>query len=309
MRALGILPESRTLRWMKDQREMTFLEHLIELRNRVKVVIVSFVVALVFWLAFPKDLLALNPNPEGFLTGQYVPVINVVLERTLQLAEGRVKIIAGTLTSPLEVYFVASALMALITVSPVIAYEFYMYVDPALYPHERRLVWGFMAAFVGLFSFGATFCYFVVMPLVIRFMHIFAEIVGAEFVVTAVDYYFMVFATVALMGFLFTIPAVFVLLVRLGIVSSSIVTKNRLYVYGLLYIAIALITPDGWLVANTVLFLPMVVLTETAVLIAKRFERRREEEARGPPMRNCKFCGYRMPEDEVFCPACGRAQE
>ncbi|MCS7095054.1 MAG: twin-arginine translocase subunit TatC [Thaumarchaeota archaeon] len=294
---------------MKNQREMTFLEHLIELRNRVKVVILSFLIALVFWLVFPRDLLTFQLNPEGFLSGTYVPVINLVLERTLQLAEGRVRIIAGTVTSPLEVYFVASALMALITVSPVIAYEVYMYVDPALYPHERRLIWGFMTSFVALFTLGATFCYFIVMPLVIRFMYIFAEIVGAEFVITAVDYYFMVFATVALMGFLFTVPAIFVLLVRLGIVNTSIVTKNRLYVYGLLYIAIALITPDGWLVANTVLFLPMIALTETAVLIAKRFERRREMELEGPSMKYCRFCGFRMLEEGVFCQRCGRAQE
>ncbi|MCS6788729.1 MAG: twin-arginine translocase subunit TatC [Aigarchaeota archaeon] len=294
---------------MKGQREMTFLEHLIELRNRVKVVIVSFLIALVFWLVFPRDLLTLQLNPESLFSGTYVPVINLVLERTLQLAEGRVRIIAGTITSPLEVYFIASALMAFITVSPVVAYELYMYVDPALYPHERRLIWGFMAAFVALFTVGSTFCYFVVMPLVIRFMYVFAEIVGAEFVVTAVDYYFMVFATVALMGFLFTAPAVFVLLVRLGIVSTSVVTRNRLYVYGLLYIAIALITPDGWLIANTVLFLPMVALTETAVLIAKRFERRREKAMEGPPVTNCRFCGSSMARGDVFCPACGRAQE
>jgi len=199
-------------------------------------------------------------------------------------------------------------LMALATISPVIGYELYAYVNPALYPHERRLVWGFMAAFVGLFTAGAVFCYFLVMPLVIRFMAFFAEVVGAEFTVTAGDYFTMVFSTVVLMGFLFTFPAIFVLLVRLGILNTSILTKNRLYVYGILYIIIAVITPDGWLVANTVLFLPMVVLTEAAILVAKRFERERAKQERELTKR-CKFCGESMPYEEVFCPRCGRAQE
>ncbi len=289
-----------------SDKEMTFVEHLVELRNRLKVIAVSFIASLIFWMAFPRDILSANPGE--LLTGTYRPMINLVLERTLELAEGRVRIISGTVTSPLEVYFVASALMALATVSPVIGYELYAYVNPALFPHERRLVWGFMAAFVGLFTAGAAFCYFLVMPLVIRFTAFFAEVIGAEFTVTAIDYYMMVFSTTVLMGFLFTIPAIFALLVRLGIVSTSVVTKNRLYVYGILYIAIAFITPDGWLVANTVLFLPMVMLTETAILVAKRFERertRREEEL----TKRCKFCGETMSYDEVFCPKCGRAQE
>jgi sec-independent protein translocase protein TatC len=289
-----------------SDKEMTFIEHIIELRNRLKVVAISFVAALIFWMAFPRDFL--SPNPGELLTGTYRPMINLVLEKTLELAEGKVKIIAGTVTSPLEVYFVASALMALATISPVIGYELYAYINPALYPHERRLVWGFMAAFVGLFTAGSVFCYFLVMPLVIRFMAFFAEVVGAEFTVTAGDYFMMVFSTVVLMGFLFTFPAIFVLLVRLGILNTSIVTKNRLYVYGILYIIIAVITPDGWLVANTVLFLPMVVLTEASILVAKRFERERARQERELTKR-CKFCGESMPYEEVFCPRCGRAQE
>lgn len=289
-----------------SDKEMTFTEHLIELRNRLKVVIVSFVVALVFWMAFPRDFI--SPNPEELVTGTYRPIINLVLEKTLELAGGRARIIAGTVTSPLEVYFVASALMALATISPIIGYEIYAYVNPALYPHERRLIWGFMSAFVGLFAIGALFCYFLVMPLVIRFMAFFTDVIGAEFTVTAGDYYMMVFSTVVLMGFLFTVPAIFVLLVRLGILSTSIVTRNRLYVYGILYIIIAIITPDGWLVANTVLFLPMVLLTETAVLVAKRFERERMREG-AELTKRCKFCGAQMPYEEVFCPSCGRAQE
>jgi sec-independent protein translocase protein TatC len=289
-----------------SEKEMTFVEHIIELRNRLKVIATSFVLALIFWMAFPRDLL--SPNPGELVAGTYRPMINFVLERTLELAEGRVRIISGTVTSPLEVYFVASSLMALATISPIIGYELYAYVNPALYPHERRLVWGFMAAFVGLFTAGALFCYFLVMPLVIRFMAFFAEVIGAEFTIIASEYYLMVFSTVVLMGFLFTVPAVFALLVRLGILSTSIVTRNRLYVYGILYIIIAFITPDGWLVANTVLFLPMVVLTEAAVLIAKRFERERMRQETEMTKR-CKFCGETMPYSEVFCPKCGRAQE
>ena len=119
-----------------------------------------------------------------------------------------------------------------------------------------------------------------------------------------------------MIGFVFTVPAIFILLVRLGIVSTSIFTKNRLYIYGGLYILIAIITPDGAIVGNTVLFLPLVILLESSVYIAKRYERKREAElaallSESPtnPEVRCKFCGAKMNNNDVFCPSCGRAQQ
>ncbi len=293
---------------MRDQKEMTLYEHLMELRDRLKVVAIFYIASLLFWLVFPKNL-SLG-EIGSIISGEYIPMITLVLEHAAGMSQGLVKLIPGTLTSPLEIYFIAAALMALITTIPVIGYEFYMYVDPALYPHERRLIWGFMGAFLSLYAVGAFFSYFFVVPLIVRFMVIFARIIGIppeQTFVTAGDYYMLVFSTVALMGLLFTSPAIFVLLVRFGLISTSTFTKNRLYVYGLLYILIAFITPDGWLVGNTVLFLPLVVLLEIAVLIAKRFEKAREAGAYSAP--RCKFCGGEIPEGSVFCSKCGRSQE
>jgi len=293
---------------MRDQKEMTLYEHLMELRDRLKVVAIFYIASLLFWLVFPKNL---SMGEIGaIISGEYVPMVTLVLEHAASMSQGLVKLIPGTLTSPLEIYFIAAALMALITTIPVIGYEFYMYVDPALYPHERRLIWGFMGAFLSLYAVGAFFSYFFVVPLIVRFMVIFARIIGIppeQTFVTASDYYMLVFSTVALMGLLFTSPAIFVLLVRFGLISTSTFTRNRLYVYGLLYILIAFITPDGWLVGNTVLFLPLVILLEVAVIIAKRFEKAREAGAYSVP--RCKFCGGEIPEGSVFCSKCGRSQE
>lgn len=290
---------------MRDQKEMTLLEHLAELRDRLKVVGIAYIASLVFWLVFPKDF-----NDIGaLLNGEYIPMITLVLENVEGMARGTLRIIAGRLTSPIEIYFIAAALMAFITSSPVIAYEFYKYIDPALYPHERRVLYGFMAAFVGLYAAGAIFSYLFVVPLVLRFMVIFARIVRAEPDILAGDFYSLVFMSVALMGLLFTSPAIFVLLVRLGVIKTTAFTNNRIYIYGLLYILIALITPDGWLIGNTLLFLPMVILLEVAVLIAKRYERSREAADAGPPKEKCRFCGGEVPLGGVFCSSCGRSQE
>ncbi len=292
----------------KNPNEMTFTEHLLELRDRLKMVAISYMVALIFWLAFPSNISLTGIST--LLTGEYKPAISLVLEHTVSLAGGYFRIIPGRLVSPLEIYFIAAALVAFITVIPVIGYEIYAYVNPALYPQERRLIWPFLTAFIGLFAMGALFSYLIVVPLIIRFMAIFADIIGISpelRLIEAGDYYMFVFSTVGSMGLLFTAPAIFVLLVRLGILSSSILSRNRVYFYGILYIIIAFITPDGWLVGNTVLFLPIVVMMEVALLIAKRIEKKREAGVYSTP--RCKFCGAAISEETVFCPKCGRSQE
>lgn len=281
---------------------MPLVEHLRELKDRVKVVMISFVVALIFWLAFPADLTDIIRNPEF-----YEPMVTLVLKRIVQdLAGARIEIIGCSMTSPFEIFFLAAAFLAIATIMPVIGYETYAYVDPALYPHERRLIYGFTLAFVALFAVGGVFGYFVAAPLIMRAMVFFFELAGVIPTVCAMDFYSLVFTTVLLIGVVFTSPVVLVLLVRFGIISTDLISRNRLYVYGILYILVAIITPDGWLVGNAVLFLPLVALIESSLFIAKRVERNR---LKTMIVGYCKFCGNGLRENEIFCSKCGRAQE
>lgn len=287
---------------MSKDKEMPLIEHLRELKDRVKVVMISFVVALIFWLAFPADLTEIIRNPEF-----YEPMVTLVLKRIVQdLAGARIEIIGCSMTSPFEIFFLAAAFLALATIMPVIGYETYAYVDPALYPHERRLIYGFTLGFVALFAVGGVFGYFVAAPLIMRAMVFFFELAGVIPTVCAMDFYSLVFTTVLLIGVVFTSPVVLVLLVRFGIISTDLISRNRLYVYGILYILVAIITPDGWLVGNAVLFLPLVALIESSLFIAKRVERNR---LKNMIVGYCKFCGNGLRENEIFCSKCGRAQE
>ena len=297
-------------------KEMSFIEHLIELKQRFKIVMISLVVTTIFWLAFPAD-------PQGFLsnpTGDYKPFVSNVLEFvTNDMVSGEdAKIILAKPTAGLEIIFIAALFMGIITSFPVIVYEIYAYIDPALYPHERRLLYGFIGAFISLFIIGSLFGFFLAAPIVFKAMILFAKFADLDLFLNAMEFYSLIFTTVLMIGVVFTAPAVFVLLVRLGLLSTSVFTKNRLYIYAGLYIMIAIITPDGWLVGNTVLFLPLVILLESAVYVARRYERKREKESEvsepqsGSPsvtVLSCKYCGSSMTSDDVFCPSCGRAQQ
>jgi sec-independent protein translocase protein TatC len=114
----------------RNPNEMTFTEHLLELRDRLKMIILSYFIALIFWLAFPTTISLSNVG--SIITGEYRPIVSLVLDYTVGLTGGLFKIIPGRLVSPLEIYFIAAALVAFITVIPIIGYEIYAYVNPAL---------------------------------------------------------------------------------------------------------------------------------------------------------------------------------
>lgn len=286
-------------------RELTLWDHLRELKDRVKVIAAAFIVSIVFWLLIPAGAF----DPSALFTGMYKPMVAIILDNAKGLAGGRVTIISGTLTAPLEIYFLAAAVMSLITASPVIGYEIFRFVDPALKPEERSVVSKFVTGFVGLFVGGCAIGYFILCPAIIRFMAYFATVIGSEPLITAGDYYGMVLMAVAASGLAFTTPAVFLLLVNFGIVSTMAFTKNRWIVYLGLYVTVAALTPEP-VVGHFGMFFPIVIMLEVSTLIGKRMERKRAMRNGTWPgqRRTCQKCGASLEPGVVFCPECGAAQ-
>lgn len=187
-------------------------------------------------------------------------------------------LIGVTLTAPLELYVIASLVLGIAVSTPVIAYEIYKFVDPALNPEEKQAVYPFVASFTGLFFLGVIFGYKVLAPIVIYGTLLFFAPLGAQPVISIGDFYDVIFVTTLASGFSFTLPVFFVLLVRFGVFSTRVVTQNRRYIYAALYIVVAIMTPDGGIVGDLLLFLPMVALMEGAVIVARRYEKKEDAE-------------------------------
>ena len=192
---------------------------------------------------------------------------------------------------------------------PVLSYEIYRFIDPALYPQERRAVYPFVLSFTVLFLIGATFGYLILTPFMVWALFPFFTAVGAEQVVSIMDFYNMVFVSTIISGLIFTWPVFFVLLVRFGILQTSMIRKNRKYVYPAMYIITAIVTPDGGPLADLMLFLPMLVLTETAVFVARRYDSSKPITTMPTSADvRCKFCAAELALGKVFCDSCGKAQ-
>jgi sec-independent protein translocase protein TatC len=294
---------------MSKDKELTFQEHLAELASRLKIILYTLVASTIVFMALPADLSFLH-NPPVFK-----PLVSVLLNYIREdILPASVKLIAGEITTPLELYILASFALGVAVTLPVMFYEVYKFVDPALYPEERRMVYPFVAAFISLFIAGAVFGYKILSPFMIWALLPFFEALQVEALVYVMDFYTLVFALVILCGLVFTFPVIFVILVKFNIVGTEILTKNRKYVYAALFIVTALITPDGGPIADIALFAPLVVLLEAGLLVAKRYEKQRAEKE--PPVitkvlptdvSKCRYCGAEVKPNATFCPKCGKA--
>jgi len=116
----------------------------------------------------------------------------------------------------------------------------------------------------------------------------------------------MTLTTVIFTGVGFTIPIIFILLVKFNIIKRSTFTKNRKYIYAGLFVATAIITPDGGPLADIALFVPLLILMESAVQIARRYEKPEDVVKTVDP--KCMFCGRKLKQSDAFCPKCHKSQ-
>jgi len=275
---------------------------------RLRVILYAIVIGTTFFMVFPANPSFLK-NPLAF----YDPIVALVLQQVVKdaLPQG-IQLIAGQFTAPLAIYFIASVILGIAVSSPVIAYEVYRYVSPALYPHEQQAVYPFVLSFTILFLIGAVFGYKILTPFILWAMIPFFRLTSSLPLITVMDFYNLVFITTLASGFAFTMPVFFVLLVRFGILKTSYVTTRRRYVYAALYIVTAIVTPDGGPIADIALFVPMALLLEVAVFFGKRYEKSRpslptvQEEKQ--VYQKCRYCGELLATGEVFCRACGKSR-
>jgi sec-independent protein translocase protein TatC len=281
-------------------------DHISELSKRVKIWIYSLVIATLFYLAVPSDLSFLQ-NPFQ----AYHPIITAILGAIrARLLPPQYILIGGTVTTPLELIVVGSAVFGFATSIPVLAYEMYKFVDPAIKPSEKQSVYPFVTAFSILFLVGASFAFFVLLPFIFLFSLPFFQAVGISTFIYADQFYNLVFFVIVLSGLAFTIPVFFVLLVKLHVLGTKMLSKNRKYVWASILVLTAIASPDGGPLADIALFVPIIILLEGAIWYAKRYEKERvdAEVTTAHIEISCKFCGGVMDPSGVFCGRCEKSR-
>ena len=235
-----------------DDRRMTIVEHLEELR-RVLIIaggawLVCTVVAFVF---------------NGFLIGILLRPLKQVLASNDHLLGGEAIFTSPTegLTVPIKVAAIAGFILAL----PVILWQVWVFVSPGLRPVERRFAGPFLASALVLFAAGACFAYFV-MPVGLNFLATFLN-GNAVYFPDINEYLSFLVLLIVVFGVTFELPVVIVLLGLLGIVSSRTLRRRRKAAWILILIAANLVTPGADPFTPMFLAIPLVVLFEASVLV------------------------------------------
>jgi len=274
---------------------LSIAEHLDELKRRFKVSILSFAVLLAIFMLAPA-----NPFGGFSITGTYVPFVAFFLARIkLDLLPPGWTLIAGAISDPLKIYIIASIVLAMVFNSPIFGYEVVKFVSPALKESEKRLVYPFVASATTLFVVGVLFGYFFLAKFLFIAIAPFYATTQAIPTIYVADFYSIVFLVIAMSGIAFTTPVYVFLLIRFRVVAPETFSKNRVIIWIAVYIATAVVTPDGGPILDLILFIPIIVLLELAVWLARRT-------IKGLPSDRCSYCGAILG-GALFCPNCGKA--
>jgi sec-independent protein translocase protein TatC len=285
-----------------------FWEHIGEFIKRMKIVLAVFLVSLMIMLILPA-------NGDFFaMTNNYKPLMSVLLTYIAQLyLPADASLFAASISDPITLYVYAALVFAVGITLPIFAYEAYKFIDPALYPNERKAVFPYVTVASIMFVFGSVFGFFFLAPSFIQGFFPFYAAVGAVKMFPIMDFYSIFFTTIIISGLLFTIPVFFTLLVKFKIVKTKSITKNRKYIYAGLAIAAMLISPGATPLGDLYLFLALAVIFEASIFAGKRFEHKAPQISQpfiqktlfSTPV--CKYCNSLTVDNSSFCPQCKRS--
>jgi len=228
--------------------EQPFVQHLMELRDRLVKALIAVGVALA--------VLAMYPGPAALYDILAQPLVGGKLIATSVISPFLV---------PLKIMLMAAFLLAL----PVVLWQLWAFVAPGLYSHEKKLVLPLVISSTLLFFVGVAFCYFFVFGQVFKFIQSFApKSISAtpdiEFYLDFVLSMFLAF------GLAFEVPVVVVVLARMGLVSIEKLKAFRSYFIVLAFVAAAIVTPPD-VVSQLALAIPMCILYEVGIWAAQVF--------------------------------------
>jgi len=287
----------------------SFWEHVGELVQRMKIVLATLLISLFVFLLLPG-------NSDFFaMTNDYKPLMSVLLTRISDMfLPPDARLLATSMSDPITLYAYAALVFAIGITMPVFAYEAIKFINPALYPHEKKMLFPYVTAITVLFIVGALFGFFFLAPSFIQGFFPFYSAVGALPYISIMDFYSVIFFTVIISGFLFIIPVFFVILVKFNIIKTRMVSGKRKWIYVGITVATLLISPGATPMGDLILFIALVALFEVSVFIARFFETKKVDDSTPHLLawfsstKTCKYCSAEVNTDKLrFCPNCNRS--
>lgn len=244
----------------REEEKSPFTEHLVELRDRLVRSFIAVGIGFVAAYFFKEKLFEILIAPLVIAMGE----------------NGNAQMIFTGLPEAFFTYLKVALLTGIILATPVLFYEFWMFVSPGLYRAEKKYFLPIVFLSVFFFAIGASFGYFIVFPYGFKFFLGFAT-ENIHAMPSMKEY--LAFASKMLLafGFVFELPLVLTFMARMGMVTVPFLKKNRKYALLLFFVGAALITPPD-VVTQIMMALPLMLLYEISIIGAKLFGKEKTEE-------------------------------
>ncbi len=227
----------------KNQKEMTFVEHLEELRSRLIVCLAAVLVASVACWFFSKEILDLITRD--------VP-----------------KVYFSSVTEAFGVRIKISMWGGLIAGVPIILYQAWQFVVPGLLEKESKAVFGVIFFGTLFFAGGGAFCFAMVLPVAIKFLLSF-QTDTLQPIITVGDYVGFVAFMVFIFGVVFELPVVAFSLGKLGIIDAQMLASGRRWAVIIILIVAAAVTPTPDFFSQIALAVPLYILYEISIWVVR----------------------------------------
>jgi sec-independent protein translocase protein TatC len=232
---------------------LPFMSHVKELRDRVMHSVIAIVITTSVAMIFGNKIIEL-----------------------LKLPAGDINLIAVTLLENMGVYFKVSLAAGIIAAMPVLVYELFAFVAPGLTSREKRMILTILPAIVFMFLLGVAFAYFAALPPAIRFLYTF-NADAATPLPTISDYVNLVTRMLLAIGLVFETPLIIMALARLGVVSPQWLAARRRMWIVVAFVLSALITPTFDPINQTIIAVPLILLLELGIILARMVYKKKRE--------------------------------
>jgi sec-independent protein translocase protein TatC len=246
-------------------KQMSFLEHLEELRHRLIRSVLALFVGFGICFYFSDRI-------YGYLARPLTDTL-----RALHLAD---RLVYTNPTDPFNLYIKLSIVAGLFLASPYVLWQIWLFISPGLYRHEKRYVWPFVFLTSGLFISGGMFAYKMAFPAALKFLVEF----GKRFqpMISINEYWNLALTIIVGVGLVFELPVIILILSVFGIVTPKFLLKNIRYAVLITAVVAAAIAPTPDWTTLFMFWMPMVGLYVLSiglswlVYLRKKWKRKRE---------------------------------
>ena len=263
--------------------EMTFIDHLEELRwHVIRSVIAVLIGAVVVFIYsdFVVDDILFAPTRSDFISARWLCSLGhkIGIGDTLCFPQVDAKFLENTMTGQFIASFTLAFIGGFILAFPYIFWEFWKFIRPALSEKELKKTRGVIFWVSLLFFTGVLFGYFILTPFMVNFYFNYKLSPQIQIMPSFSDYLENLIYTTAGIGVLFQMPLLVMVLARIGVVTGRFIRKYRRHAFVIILIAAAIITPSTDPFSLTIVTIPLYLLFEASIIIASRINKRQEKE-------------------------------